>query len=443
MLRRLKTLFARHPRAVLFLLALVLVACTGGGLYAHALAEWQAAQSALEDEQAAEARRHLKVCLGVWPRSASVHLLAARAARLGGEFAEAEAQLNQCLKLRKDATADAELEFLLLRVQMGEADAVAPTLWQCVEQHHPQTPLILETLAQAYIHRVQYGPALTCLERCIQEAPERGRAHHWRGYVCERLGDRPEALRDYQRAVELEPDYIPARMHLGELYLQLSLPEEALPHLEYLQARLPGRADVRARLGHCRHLQGEEKEARRLLELSVLERPDDLSLLILLGQLDNQEEHFARAEHWLRHALEIDPTDPEAQHQLARSLQGLNRPEEAEAVEEQRRRGMARLKRFNELLREATRRRLTNPDDLSEIGRTFLEVHQERIGLDWLHQALEQDSSHQATHRALAEYFDKKGDKAQAEIHRRRLQEGGPAKDSPGKARKPEGGAGH
>ena len=46
---------------------------------------------------------------------------------------------------------------------------------------------------------------------------------------------------------------------------------------------------------------------------------------------------------------------------------------------------------------------------------------QERQGLYWLEQALARDPAHQAAHGALAEYFEKSGDKEQAAAHRRRL----------------------
>jgi type IV pilus assembly protein PilF len=410
----------RRPWRTAGLLSLLL-ASAAAGLYAYAHHQWQTAQAALAAGQIAEARRRLKVCLFVWPRSVPVQLLAARAARLNGDFPEAEARLHRCLKLQSNDTADIELEFLLLRVQGGEIDAVERDLWQCVEQHHPQAPLILETMTHAYLHDLRCGPALVCLERWMQEAPEQAQPYYWHGWIFERLGDRTQALEDYRQAVARNDAFVPARLQLVELYLRMSNAEEALPHLERLAQQCPDHAEIQARLGHCRFLQGQIDEARRLLEAAVEKLPNDIPLLIQLGRLENQQGHPREAEQWLRRALELDPTDPEAQHLLANSLQAQGRSEEADAVQEQRRQNVARSKRVNQWLREAAQHPLTDPNALFEIGHLFLQSKQEHLGLYWLHQALEYDPSHQPTLQALADYYEKIGQAAKAAAYRRKL----------------------
>src|SRR5262249_19059582 len=79
----------RHPAGTALVLALLVLAGTGVGLYAYALQEWQAAQAAVKSAELEEAQRRLDHCLWVWPRSVPVHLLAGRAARLRGDFDEA------------------------------------------------------------------------------------------------------------------------------------------------------------------------------------------------------------------------------------------------------------------------------------------------------------------------------------------------------------------
>jgi tetratricopeptide (TPR) repeat protein len=420
----------RRPWRTAGLLSFLLVSAAAG-LYAYAVHQWHAAQVALREGQITEAQSRLKLCLLVWPRSVPVQLLAARAERMSGQFTEAEARLHHCLKLQHGKNADIELEFLLLRVQNGEVDAVEPILWQCVQEHHPETPLILETLAQAFLHNLRYGPALVCLERWIQEAPDRARPLYWRGWIYERLGIRPEAIKDYRRAVELDGEFAPARLRLVELCLQISNVAEALPHLQHLAQQFPDRPDIQARLGHCRFLQGRTEEARGLLESAAEKLPDDLLLLIQLGRLENEHGQPSKAEKWLRRALEIDPTDAEAQHLLANSLAAQNRSEEAETLQEQLRQNTERLNRINHLLREATQHPLTDPDALYEIGQLFLEGKQEHIGLYWLHQALEIDPSHQAALRTLADHYDKKGQATTAAMYRQKLK---PAKATPARA---------
>src|SRR6266852_6029053 len=188
MLRSLGTVIRKRPKTTSLVLALLILAGTGVGLYVYALRQWHAAQAAVKGGRLEEARQRLDVCLFVWPRSATVHLLAARAARLNGDFDKAETHLNQCKKLQHGASDAVKLEFLLMRVQGGEGgeeDEAVRELRACVENKHPETPLILETLSRSYINNLRYGAALACLNRWVQEAPDSAEPLHWRGWVLE------------------------------------------------------------------------------------------------------------------------------------------------------------------------------------------------------------------------------------------------------------------
>jgi predicted Zn-dependent protease len=315
------------------------------------------------------------------------------------------------------------MEFLLMRAQSGEEDAVAPVLWSRVQDKDPETPLILETLCGAYLHNFRYGPALGCLDRWVKEAPGAAQPLFLRGWVRERLHGNQDALDDYQRAVELDPDLVPARLRLAEIALEKSDPLAALPHLERLMKQCPDRADVQARLGQCRFLQGQMDEARRLLEGAVEKLPDDTLVLIHLARLDMQENRPAEAERWLRRALKIDPFDTEAQYTLANCLQYQGRREEAAAAMEECRKTRARLKEADDLLAGMVAG--GSPDDAdadARVGAALLDVGQERQGLYWLEQALKRDPGHRPAHQALAEYYETKGDRKQVAAQRRWLE---------------------
>src|SRR5262249_51357433 len=152
----------------------------------------------------------------LWPRSPEVHQLAARAARLSGDTQAAENHLNQCLKLNGGATEPVQLEFLLLRVQTGGLEEGASPLVACVGKGLPEAPLILETLARAYIPLLRYKPAYACLSRWIELRPDEAKAYQWRGWVLERLSRYKVAMEDYQRALELNPDLFPVRLRVAE-----------------------------------------------------------------------------------------------------------------------------------------------------------------------------------------------------------------------------------
>jgi tetratricopeptide (TPR) repeat protein len=410
----------KRPRTALVLTALLLLVACAAGLYGYAYYQWYAALAAVKDNRAKEARSDLAVCLFLWPDSVRVHLLAARAARLSGDIPGAEAQLELCLKLGADK-ADVQLENLLLRVQTGEEDEVGPTLLGYVDEKHPDSTLILETLSMAYMDKLRYGPALGILNRWIAADPHAARPFQWRGWVMERLNQAEKATADYQHALELDPTLTAAHLRLADLALDNADPTTALPHLEHLSAADRKRPDVKALLGRCRFEQGLAEEARRLMEDAVKDVPDDPSLLVALGKLDLQENQPAEAEKWVRHALEVDPTDAEARYTLVGVLRFQGREEEATAALQQYEKDMELLREAARRLQDEASRPSQDPDALYQIGALFVRGGQGRVGEYWLHRALELDPRHRPTLQALADYYESKGDKDQAAPYRRQL----------------------
>jgi len=424
MLRNLGRVIRTHPKKVL-VLTLTVFFGTLVGFYGYALHQWHSAQEAVKQGRTNEARQRLDFCLLVWPKSTEVHLLAARAAWLSWNFEEADVHLQKCLKLQNGATSDIQLEFLLMRVLMGEEEEVATPLFQYVDNKHPDSQLIMETLARAYMHQLRFGLAYKCLSRWITEAPDAARAYHWRGWVLERLNNHQEAKADYEKALELDVDLIPVRLRLAEMLLDGNRPLEALEHLERLARQCPDRADITARLGHCRFLQGQGEEARRLLEAAVVKLPDDPTLLLNLGKLELQDAKPVEAEKWLRRALAADPSDTIAHYTLATTLQLLGRKEEAAVALKLHKKHREVLERANRLLQDEALQPTKDPNPSSEIGILLLSIGQERLGLYWLDQALLRDPRHRAAHQALAEYFENKGQRDIAARHRKWLQSAG------------------
>src|SRR5262245_3191080 len=244
MLGRLGSLIRRRPRTAVACLVVLLLAGAGTGFYAHALHQWRQAPEAVKAGRYGEGRDCLRLCLTVWPRSLPVHLLAARAARLAGDFGQAEEHLQQCMKLAQGATDDVRLEFYLMRVQRGEVDEVAPALLRCVENKHPETVTILQTVAPAYMRSLRYGPDMGVLERWIKEYPDSAQARQWRGWVMERQNQASEAMKEYLEALELDPDLVAVRLRVVDMLLEDNRPLDALPHLERLRKLAPDRADV-------------------------------------------------------------------------------------------------------------------------------------------------------------------------------------------------------
>jgi tetratricopeptide (TPR) repeat protein len=423
MLRYLVKMLRRRPKTTVLAVLAVAAAAGAAGFYLYAQRQWRDAQTAVREKRYKDAQKSLERCLHLWPRDVQVRLMAARAFRLTGDFDSAETHLNQCLKLQRGASAEVQLEFLLMRVQRGEVAEVLPILSDLVDNKHPESAMILETCAGAFMYNHHYRPALKCLERWIAVAPDAALPFQWRGWVYEHMNFRHEAILEYQQALELDPELVPVRLRLAEMLLNEKQPVEALPHLKRLRAQAPDRADVRARLGQCRFLQGDFDEARQLLTTAVTELPDDPQLLLHLGKLELQDAHTLEAERWLRRAMKADPGDAEVQFNLSSCLGLQDRTQDAAEMLAKSLETKAVLEKVNRMLRAEAELPSHDAKTVFEIGSLLLQIGQNRLALHWLNQALNRDPNHQPTHKLLAEYYQSQNDEKKASLHRGRLSE--------------------
>jgi Tfp pilus assembly protein PilF len=205
------------------------------------------------------------------------------------------------------------------------------------------------------------------------------------------------------------------------MYLDDKQPLEAVPQLEQILARNPNHPEAMARLGQCRYVQGDHGEARRLLEAAAKSLPDDIPVLLHTARLDIEDAQPGKAEDRLRHALAIDPSDTDVRYALVTALRSQSRDPEAERELAEYERHKALLERANHLLQEEAKQSSRDPRPAAEIGGLLLQIRQDRQGLYWMDEALSRDPGYEPAHRALAEYFERKGDPERAAFHRRKL----------------------
>src|SRR5207244_911308 len=99
----------------------------------------------------------------------------------------------------------------------------------------PQSSLIMEALALAYMKEYRFKAALGCLTKWLEQEPDNVRALHWRGWARENLENQREAVQDYEQVLRLVPDHLKARIRLVEFLLAEKKTSEAAQHLKILE----------------------------------------------------------------------------------------------------------------------------------------------------------------------------------------------------------------
>jgi tetratricopeptide (TPR) repeat protein len=396
-----------------------LLACGGWAALSRARAGRQL-------RQAAEAldRRHFRLALGQFeayladrPHDAGACLGAARAARRAGLFARAEEHLGRCE--RDGATDETALERALLRAQQGDLAGVEGPLTEHCLAGHPDTVVILEALAQGYIQCYRLGDAFGCVKRLLELCPEHARAFSWRGAIYEGAARGADAVRDYQRAVELEPGADDLRLRLAEALVGSHRPAEAWPHLQELLGREPADPAVLLAAARCQRGQGRPAETHALLEKLLASDPDHVNALFEQGKLLHDEGRLGAAAAALGRAARLQPTRYPIGYALHRVLQAQGRTAEAAALRQR----LDRLRADEERLRALARQIYEKPQRAAawryEAGRICQRNGATDEALRWFLGAVQDDPGHGPTHRALAELYDKSGNAAAAEEHRR------------------------
>jgi tetratricopeptide (TPR) repeat protein len=422
----------RHPRLVILALAFGVLGAGTAAVLLWSQYHFRAAKRALEGYAFDDAQRHLDLCLKVRPGSTAVRLLAAQTARRRDAYSEAEQHLAACQQL-EGMTAAVALERLLLTAQQGDLDGVEGLLKARTGADDADAVLVLEALAKGYSNCYWNVQALVCLNILLERQPQHPQALLMRARLWEdraRNGEAErdnDALRDYGKALELNPTFA-ARMGLAGALYRLGRPWEAMIEYERLCPLQPANPELLLGLARCRYSLHEVEEARRLLD-EVLERhPNHSAALLERGRLALYEGELTEAERYLRPAASLAPRhDCEAQRLFCRCLDAGHKTEEARGCLEDLRAREAEALDVERLTSRSNR----EPNDVGlrfEIAMKLMRLGREPDAVTALLFVVEQEPRHAPAHLALADYFQRAAQPARAARHRRASVAGAPAR---------------
>jgi len=227
----------------------------------------------------------------------------------------------------------------------------------------------------------------------------------------------PDAVANYRKVVELDPENEDVRLRLAAGLLQGHEGNDALPHLEYLQKRRPDDPRVLMPLVQCRLLLGQTEEAKKILDGVLARQPHYPEVLAMRGKLARQDGNLSEAEKWLREAVALDPGSYEARYHLYLCLNDQGK--EAESKEQLARLNVMDedLKEIQEIIGGKKQKTPNDPEVHYKAGMIALRSGATEEGVRWLESALELDPKYAPAHRTLALYYQQIGDPGRAAHH--------------------------
>ncbi len=266
------------------------------------------ANAALESHNYDLAKRWLDRAQGKMNDSPQVNRERERYLTLKGEYA-ASAKLGYAVleKLPRDREGAVYLAYDLYYLQRYE-DALA-----LVNKYDPILPNDKDlALIAGYVHAHdgKHREALADFTRALERDPKMATGYVSRGFVLNDLREPGKAAKDFQTALQLQPDYGEAHLGLAYADLQLHRPKPALTQLDASQ-KLLGKSHA-WHLAKAEAFRQEQNFSRAEPEyrLALQESPNDLSIQLAYADTLYHLRRYPQSIAAIEAAQKLSPTDP-------------------------------------------------------------------------------------------------------------------------------------
>ncbi len=192
----------------------------------------------------------------------------------------------------------------------------------------PADELVRGALVEELVHEQRLDEARKIYEEGMARNPNSYILYDNWARAMRTIGRHEEAFQSFSKAIELRPDYYPARAGLGITLIEMGRYADALPQLQQAARLAPHSFTIRGNLAVALANLGRTQEAMIELQAAIDLKPSfadghyNLARL-LAGQGKSNEaiEHF-------RKAAALRPDDSEFHRALADAIQQGNRPDD-------------------------------------------------------------------------------------------------------------------
>ena len=174
-----------------------------------------------DQDQYDEALREYQLCVTLEPTVANYHQDLGVTLLEMARFDQAESELKEAIRLDPQAPVFHE-NLSRVYARTGRLDLAAASLRKSLGI--PGSRKTHETrfwLAQVLYEQGKLEEALGELTEGLEQDPTNGKQHYHRGFVLDRLGRRPEAVPEYEKAIQLSPQDFMPYTSLGDLLFSL------------------------------------------------------------------------------------------------------------------------------------------------------------------------------------------------------------------------------
>jgi tetratricopeptide (TPR) repeat protein len=164
------------------------------------------------------------------------------------------------------------------------------------------------------------NPNLTDVREYESKFPKPAVKEFKKGINADQDGKKDDAIKHYQKAIEIAPQFYEAHNNLGSDYLSKS--DFPAARKEFEQAIQQNQSDAAGyfNLSNVCMLMSNLPDAQKFLDEGMRREPDSALGHFLLGSLDMKTGKLPEAEQALRQSIKADPTMVQARLQLVNLL---------------------------------------------------------------------------------------------------------------------------
>ncbi|MFO0904457.1 MAG: tetratricopeptide repeat protein [Pirellulales bacterium] len=347
------------------------------------------------------------------PQSAEVQFLQAVLHRRTGQLNLVDAELRRAEQLGWPK-ADIDRQQLLLSAQVGRVDEVEDDLrgMLAAEDLDDLTALqVYEALSHGFWMNHRINDTLQVLEFWIKWRPQDVEPRLLRADVYNEFSDPVSAEREYTQILEFAPNHLLAREMLGKLLLSRGQVEAATEHFKFCVANGGETENVKSGLAECEFRSGRADEAAewiQKIDFTGMDVERKAKIWKLQADIQRFQGDNKAASETLEKAIAIWPHDSGILQSLGQCYAALGEREKAEKHLERSKVITKRAEQYFELKRTVVRR--PNDADLRfQIGSILVEQELPEEAANWWRSAVRCDWSHQPSHEALADYYQRLG----------------------------------
>jgi tetratricopeptide (TPR) repeat protein len=163
----------------------------------------------------------------------------------------------------------------------------------------------------------------------VTGAPENAVSRYNLGRAHAARGEYEQARQQFQKAIDLKPNYVLARLAMAKLQVARQEFDAALKTAETVLQIDKG--NVNARLIESAALMGLKKfgDARGMLDTMLKTNPSSPDVLFQLGVVNLAENHYKVAEDAFRRSYQLNPADSRGLMGIVETDMAQNKPDEA------------------------------------------------------------------------------------------------------------------